>query len=131
VRVALLKLPGVEAVDVSLERATAAVRLRPGNSVALGQIRDIVKNNGFTAKDATITIVGNLIDRGGKPALSIAGGDTLLWLAADPKQPAALAESSARARAGAPARVELTGTVESRSGQTDVLVVQTATPVPR
>jgi copper chaperone CopZ len=131
VRVALLKVSGVESVDVSLERATAAVRLRPGNGVALNRIREIVENNGFTAKEATVTVVGSLVDRDGKPALSVTGTNTAITLAADPKQPAAFTELSERPRGSASDLLELTGTVESRPGQTDVLFVRTATAAAR
>jgi copper chaperone CopZ len=64
VRVAIRKLPGVESVDVSLERATADIRLRAGNAITLAQLRQIIKNNGFASKEAIVTVIGNLIERG-------------------------------------------------------------------
>lgn len=125
-RVALLKVSGVEAVEVSLERAIAAIRLRAGNAVTLTQIREIVKNNGFTAKDATVTVVGTLIERGGKPALNVSGTNTVILLAPDPKQPGAYKDVESRHRSASSAPVELTGVVETRADQPDMLVVRGA-----
>ena len=73
------KVEGVESVDVSLERASAAINLRPGNRITLAQLRQIIKNNGFSAKEATVTVVGTLTERGGKPALTVSGTD-VVWL---------------------------------------------------
>jgi copper chaperone CopZ len=47
------KLNGVESVEMSLERASATIRLRPGNRVSLPALRQIVKDNGFRATEAT------------------------------------------------------------------------------
>jgi hypothetical protein len=63
VRVAVQKLAGVESVNVSLERASAEIQLRPGNSITLEQLRRIIENNGFAAKEATVTVTGKLIER--------------------------------------------------------------------
>jgi copper chaperone CopZ len=71
VRVAIRKLPGVESVDVSLERAITDVRLKPGNTLTLGQLRQIIKSNGFNAKEATVTAVGSLTQRDGEPAVTV------------------------------------------------------------
>jgi copper chaperone CopZ len=128
VRVALLKVPGVESVDVSLERAIAAIRLRAGNSVTLAQIREIVKHNGFTAKDASVTVVGNLVERGGKPALDVGGTSMVMLLAPDPKQPDAYNGLQNRLRGPTPRPSELSGLVESRPNQPDTLVVRSASP---
>jgi copper chaperone CopZ len=81
VRVAVRKLPGVESVEVSLERATAEIRLRPDNRVTVAQLRKIVRDNGFTAKEATVTAAGTLVERGGRPALSQSGTE-VVWLLA-------------------------------------------------
>ena len=72
-RVAVRKLPGVESVDVSLERASAEIRLRPDNRVTMPQLRKIIKDNGFSAREATVTAVGTLVGRSGRPALEVAG----------------------------------------------------------
>jgi hypothetical protein len=118
------KLPGVESINVSLERASADIQLRPGNSITLAQLRSIIKNNGFTAKEATVTVVGKLIERGGQPALDVTGTDTVFLIAPDPKQPAIFKQIEERQRAKAPGAVELTGLMESHSGTPDRIVVQ-------
>lgn len=128
-RVAVLKLPGVESVDVSLERALAEIRLRAGNTVTLAQIREIVKNNGFTPKAASVTVVGNVTERGGKPALSVTGTGVVLLLAPDPKQPNAYKELENRRYNGASRPLEVIGAIETRPDQPDVLVVRSASAV--
>jgi hypothetical protein len=87
VRVAVLKLDGIEGVEVSLKAGSAVVRLKPGNRVTLPQLRQIIKDNGFTAKDATVTAIGTLVERGGKPALDVSGLGAVTLLVPDPKQP--------------------------------------------
>jgi hypothetical protein len=124
VRVAVLKLSGVESVNVSLERAITDVQLRPGNSITLDQLRTIIKNNGFTTREATVTVVGTLIERGGQPALEVTGTNTVMLIATDPNQPAIFkqVQDHLRTRPGTPTR--LTGTVESSADSHDRLKVQ-------
>ena len=110
-RVAVRKVEGVESVDVSLERASAAITLRPGNRITLPQLRQIIKNNGFSAKEAAVTVVGTLTERGGKPALSVTGTD-VVWLIA-PRAPndAAYDDAMQRVKAHQSAPIEVIGTV--------------------
>jgi hypothetical protein len=127
VRVAVGKLAGVESVDVSLERAVADIRLRPGNAVTLAQLRRIIKDNGFTSKAATVTVVGTLSDRGGSPVLVVTGTDAVLWLARDPKSPDAFAKVENRLRMHPEQPVDLRGTVESVPNQRERLIVSGVT----
>ena len=120
-RVAVQKLPGVESVNVSLERASAEIQLRPGNSITLEQLRRIIKNNGFTAKEATVTVVGKLIERGGQPALDVTGTNTVMLIVEDQKQPAIYKQVQDRLRSQPAGVVRLTGSVDSL----DRLQVQT------
>ncbi len=55
VRVALEKIDGVEAVEVSLNEGRARIRLRSGNHVGLDQIRNAVRQNGFTPREASVS----------------------------------------------------------------------------
>jgi copper chaperone CopZ len=123
VRVAVRKLEGVESVDVSLERGAATIALRPGNRITLPQLRQIIKNNGFTAKDATVTVIGTVVERGGKPALSVTGTD-VVWLMAGSN--AAYADAMQHVKAPQTAPVEAAGTVAApaNESQPEVLVVQ-------
>jgi hypothetical protein len=124
--VAVRRLEGVESVTVSLERASAAIGLRPGNRITLPQLRQIIKNNGFTAKEATVTAVGTLIERGGKPALSVTGTDIVWLLAPRAGTDAAYADASQRATAHQTGPIEVVGTVAAPTdpSQPEVLVLE-------
>ena len=82
-RVALQKLDGVESVDVSLEKASADIRLKAGNAITLPQLRQVIRQSGYPTKDARIEARGAIVDRNGKPALDLQNG-TFLELAARP-----------------------------------------------
>jgi copper chaperone CopZ len=111
VRVAIRKLEGVESVEVSLERATADIRFRPANRITLAQLRQIIRNNGFSAREAIVTAVGTLVERNGKPALSIDGTSTVFLLTTTGPQNAAYAEALQRVTSKQTGRVEAVGTV--------------------
>jgi hypothetical protein len=85
------ELAGVENVEVSLNQGTVTLELKPGNKVAVEQVREIVRKNGFTPKEALVTVAGRLIERKGKPALQVAGIDQVLLLAGQDGRAAALA----------------------------------------
>jgi len=75
VSVALKKIPGVESVETSLNQGKALVRLKPGNSVRLDDLIQRVRDNGFTPKQATVTVRGELVSDGGKLRLKVLGID--------------------------------------------------------
>ena len=81
--VAIKKLDGVESVEVSLEKATADIRLKPGNAITLPQLRRIIRQSGYPTKDAQVNARGTFVDRNGKPALDLQNG-SFLELAAAP-----------------------------------------------
>ena len=81
--VAIKKLDGVESVDVSLEKATADIRLEPGNAITLPQLRRIIRQSGYPTKDARVEARGTVVERNGKPALDLQNG-SFLELAARP-----------------------------------------------
>jgi copper chaperone CopZ len=56
----LSKIEGVQDVTVSLNDGYALVKLRPDNAVTLEQIRLVIRENGFTPKDATLVVSGTL-----------------------------------------------------------------------
>ena len=121
-RVGVGKRDGVESVDVSLERASVTIGLRPGNRITLPQLRQTIRNIGFRAKDATVTAIGTVIERGGKPALSVTGTD-VVWLLAGSN--AAYADAMQRVKAPQPAPLEAAGTVAPpNESQPEVLVLQ-------
>jgi copper chaperone CopZ len=69
----LKKLPGVTGVRVSLNEGLAAVTLAANNSTTLENIRKIVRDNGFTPKNARVTLVGTLLRADGGEWLEASG----------------------------------------------------------
>jgi hypothetical protein len=109
VRVAVLKLDGVTAVDVSLERGLADVRLRADNSLTIEQLRTTIKRNGFVPGSATVEVAGRLVTRGAGVALAVTGSSAVLTLAPDPDNTAVMQDIVSRAAGGAAQPVVLTG----------------------
>ena len=83
-RVALIKLPGVESADVSLDKASADIRLKAGNAISIAQLRELMKKNGFPTKDAQVVARGRITDRDGRLSLDLLNGVTM-DIVADPK----------------------------------------------
>jgi copper chaperone CopZ len=134
VRVAVRKLEGVESVEVSLERASADIRLRPANRVTMAQLRQIIKNNGFSAKDATVTAVGTLVERGGKPALNVTGIDAV-WLLTSPgaESNSAHLDAAQRIKSRQSGSIEVVGIIAAptKPNQPEELAVQVLKPAPK
>jgi copper chaperone CopZ len=77
VSVAIKKLDGVESVNVSLEKASADIRLKPDNRITLPQLRQIIKNNGYPTKDAQVTARGRIVEQNGTRVLDLFNGTVL------------------------------------------------------
>jgi copper chaperone CopZ len=77
VSVAVRKLDGVESVDVSLEKASADIRLKSGNTITLAQLRKVIRDTGYPTKDAQVEAHGQLIERNGMPRLDLLNGATI------------------------------------------------------
>ena len=75
--VAVKKLEGVESVDVSLEKSSAVIVLKPDNKVTLSQLRRVIRNSGYPTRDAQVSAKGTIMDRGGKPVLDLLNGSFL------------------------------------------------------
>ncbi len=88
VRGALKKIPGVESVEVSLNKGLAVVKLKPGNTAKLEEFWETVRKNGFTPKETSVLVRGDVQD--GK--LRVAGTNQMFDLAPEPKSPQALEE---------------------------------------
>ena len=72
-RVALEKVKGIESVSVTLKRGVAHIALEKGNTVTVEQLRRIVKDAGYSSRDAAVTVIGTVrADRTGL-TLSVAG----------------------------------------------------------
>ena len=88
-RVAVKKLPGVQSVEVSLERAVTEIRLTAGNTITLAQLRKLLKDGGFNSGPADVEVIGTLTQRDGAPAVVVTGTSESFRLTADAKNPEA------------------------------------------
>ena len=79
-RVSLKAVPGVESVDVSLEKGLAVVKMKPGSPVTFKQLNDAISKNGFTMKDSVATIAGTVSETNGKVVLRVSGSNDVLTL---------------------------------------------------
>jgi copper chaperone CopZ len=122
VSVAVRKLQGVESVEVSLQRAVADIKLRPGNTITLEQIRQLIKSNGFVSKEAVVTAIGT--PRGGSRGLEIAVSGLTSILAVDSNRSAPAALQVMKGQSGL---VELAGTVDA-NGASNQIAVSAAKP---
>jgi copper chaperone CopZ len=82
VRVALTKLPGVESVDVSLNKGLATVKLKPGNNLHPRNFWAAIRNNGNTPKATRVTVRGEL--QPGGVQLRVSGSNEIFDLKAAP-----------------------------------------------
>jgi copper chaperone CopZ len=76
VEASIKRLDGVQAVTISLNNGTADIRLAPDNRQTLDGIRQRISDNGFSAKEAHITLTGTLREKSGKLVLVTASGET-------------------------------------------------------
>jgi hypothetical protein len=72
-----MKLPGIESADVSLEKASADIRLKPDNRITMPQLRELLKKNGYPTRDARIEARGRIVDRAGARVLDLLNGSTM------------------------------------------------------
>jgi copper chaperone CopZ len=75
VRVSLKAVPGVDTVDVSLEKGLATVHLKP-----LKQLQNAITKNGFTMKESKATVAGTITMANGKAQLNVSGSNDVLHL---------------------------------------------------
>ncbi len=66
VRVAIMKFPGVDSAEVSLNRGLAAIKLKPGNTIRPSDFWDAIRKNGNTAKATHVTVRGEVLPGGGR-----------------------------------------------------------------
>lgn len=84
----LSKMDGVQDASVSLNDGYALVKLKPDNAVTLEQIRQVIRENGFTPKGATVVVAGRLTRAGNQPVLASGAGQQFSLLASPDAQPA-------------------------------------------
>jgi cation transport ATPase len=76
----LKKIRGVESASFRTADSVAVVDLKPGNTVALADVRDRVKGMGYTPKEAKVTARGEARMEAGKWMFHLAGSDTQFML---------------------------------------------------
>ena len=82
-RVSLKAVPGVESVEVSLEKGLAVVKMKAGNSASFKQLNEAISKNGFTMKDSVATVAGTVAEANGKTVLRVSGSNDVLTLIPD------------------------------------------------
>lgn len=87
-RVSLKSVSGVDAVDVSLEKGLATVRMKPGNTATFKQLQDAITKNGFTMKPSKLSVAGKIVMMNGQPRLQVSGSNDLVSLIPDTPQTA-------------------------------------------
>jgi copper chaperone CopZ len=93
VNVALKKVAGVASVDVSLNKGLATVKLKPGNTVSVPQLWQLIHEKGYTPRATTVSVRGDLTNVSGKLQLKISGTNEVLALSEDPSNSAAYSEA--------------------------------------
>ncbi|HMD36339.1 MAG TPA: hypothetical protein VKH42_15290 [Vicinamibacterales bacterium] len=79
------KVEGVENVRVSLNGGLTILDLKPGNTVTMAKLRQIIRNNGFPTKEATIVASGQP-GAGGQRTFTVGGTNEQLALTESPQQ---------------------------------------------
>lgn len=64
----------MDSVAVSLNQGLATVKLKPGNTVTMEQLRKAVEKNGFVTKQAEVIVRGQVLFSS-KPQLKVLGTD--------------------------------------------------------
>ncbi len=93
VDVALRRVAGVESVEVSLNKGLATVKLKPGNTVTISQLWELIHKNGYTPKTTSVLVRGELANVNGAVQLKVSGTKDALPLAANSKNAGAFAEA--------------------------------------
>jgi hypothetical protein len=86
VRVSLRSVSGVDAVDVSLEKGLANVKMKPGNAATFKQLQEAITKNGFTMKQSSVRVAGKIVLVNGQPQLQVSGSNDLVSLIPDTPQ---------------------------------------------
>ncbi|MBV8827967.1 MAG: heavy-metal-associated domain-containing protein [Acidobacteriaceae bacterium] len=94
---ALKKVPGVDTVDVSLNKGLATVKLKPGNTVSVPQFWELLHQKGYMPKRTGVSVRGELAAGPGRLQLKVSGTKDVLNLAPDPKNAAAYNDAAKKA----------------------------------
>jgi copper chaperone CopZ len=73
IHVSMKGIQGVNNVDVDLNTGLVSIKLTLGNSAAMRQFNEAVEKNGFTHKDASVVVRGQLSGSAQAPFLDVTG----------------------------------------------------------
>jgi copper chaperone CopZ len=73
IHVSMKGIQGVNTVDVDLNTGLVSIKLDAGNTAAMQQFNQAVEKNGFTHKDASVVVRGQLSGSPTSPFLAVAG----------------------------------------------------------
>jgi len=80
------KVDGVQGVKVKLNDGLTILDLKPGNTITLAKIRQIIKNNGFVSKEAAVVARGAPSDAGADLQFTVSGTNEQLALSEAPRR---------------------------------------------
>ncbi len=120
-------MPGVQSATVKLNEGRAVMQLKPGNSLTMAQVRERVRNNGFTPREAAVTAVIEPALDNGRLRLKVSGTADLY----DVKTASDDMERLLRAGSGRSFVIEATIPFEKDANATPVLQVTSAKPFTR
>ena len=118
------KIDGVTSVAVSLNEGTVTLGFAPDNRVSLERIRETIRSNGFTPREAELRVTGQIVVRGDSLVLAVQQtGDSFVLEDA----PDAVGRTADIRRNRAGATITVSGQVpaedpQSRSGRWRLLV---------
>ena len=76
------KVDGIQNVRVTLNDGLTILDLKPGNTVTLAKLRQIIKSNGFVSKEATVLARGSV---SGPRSFVVSGTNEQVMLSAVPR----------------------------------------------
>ena len=82
-RVAVEKLNGVEEAKVSLNEGRVLIRFAPGSGVTVSELRRTIRNQGFSPREATLTLSARIETRGGAILAVVPGSGMSYTVASD------------------------------------------------
>ena len=85
-RVSLKSVSGVDAVDVSLDKGLASVKMKPGNATTFRQLQEAITKNGFTMKPSNVSVAGKVVMTNGQPQLQVSGSNDVVRLIPESSQ---------------------------------------------
>jgi hypothetical protein len=80
------KIDGIDKVRVSLNEGLTILDLKADNAVTLSTVRQIIKNNGFVSKEATVVARGTIANVDGQSTFEVSGTRERLLTTAEPQR---------------------------------------------